>query len=108
MPIPGPALPAFSRISALARSSSCRTSVVVSFASCLSRSPIGRSCSSSALDVVMPIAPRVHRQLRPLLRVRLLLVLLLLLELLDAGPVAGLVPAGARGLHEPRRNEPER
>ena len=48
MPAPAPALPAFSRISAFARSSSCRTSVVVSFASCLSSSATGRSRRSAA------------------------------------------------------------
>src|SRR4051794_19213110 len=46
-PAPWPAMLAFCDISALARSSSWRTSVDVCPASCLTRSPIGRSRSSS-------------------------------------------------------------
>src|SRR5512132_351455 len=89
MPNPGTAFPAFSRISAFARSSSCRMSVVVSLASCFSSSPIGRSCSSSGLEVT-PVASRLRRQRRPL-----------------RAAAVGLVPACTRRLREPGCDEAE-
>src|SRR5215217_426555 len=56
MPAPRPARLPFCAISALARSSSWRTSVVVSCDSCLSNSPVGRSRKSSC-TLSLAIAP---------------------------------------------------
>src|SRR3954470_8908653 len=89
MPKPGPALPAFSRISVFASSSSCRTSVVVSFASCLSSSPIGRSRSSSVVGLPGVDTGAASLELQPAI-----------LAVLLVAPRAG-------RLHEARRDEPE-
>src|SRR4051812_21191072 len=102
MPKPGPALRPFSRISAFASSSSCRTSVLVSLASCFSSSPTGCSRrpwplstadtggSSSAHAVV----ERLHGRELGVLRRRVSLLLR-----------AALVALLARRLQEPRPEE---
>src|SRR3954470_21692963 len=100
MPKPGPALPAFSRISALASSSSWRMSVVLSFASCFNSSPIGCSRSSlwcTSLDATRTAAPGLRRRVAHRVRGRQAAV-----------PVrVRVVPACARRLRESRREEAE-
>src|SRR3954469_6915075 len=105
IPIPEPALRPFSRISAFASSSSWRTRVVVSLASCLSSSPAGcsrRSWPLLTLDTgVTPctraaVVDRRRRECALLLRRR-------------SGPVhrvrTAVVSLSARCLQEPRGEE---
>src|SRR3954462_14705371 len=102
MPKPGPALRPFSRISAFASSSSCRTSVLVSLASCFRSSPTGCSRMSwplSTADIgssssAHAVVERLRRRELGLLRRGGSLLL-----------QAALVALLARGLQEPRREE---